>query len=321
MTALVIEVGADSLRGILFARVEGKLRFVTDATSPRVASLSTAVDAIGDDIAAQTGLAAASIRRDPIFVLASVEDLASQTVRTIDRTQALASSCAALALARNERLTYVEANDGHQPGPLIDAEPGSWPRVKARTGEAQLSTGGYGDAVGLIVAGGVYATLPAGIAVMAVLDHMTMGEPDALTVAIDADRLMAAAGALDGEGLASVVQHDLLGASTRVVYVAGDGQPGRLAARGQVASVDGGAARFSVPWGSVHWIEGPSWVGGTVTIAGQDGATIAGKRFARLDIGPASHGAVLIDARGRLREGSASGQLSASWHQDAANPS
>ncbi|HMM42182.1 MAG TPA: hypothetical protein PKA95_09800, partial [Thermomicrobiales bacterium] len=176
---------------------------------------------------------------------------------------------------------------------------------------AWRAIGGTAD---LVIAGEPFAAMQPGVAMLTLAD-IVQPPVGRIEVVVDRDALTNVAAALDEASMASVAANDLLVASALVVVVAGDGEPGLLAARGTISTPDGRVVRFSVPWGSVELVAPRSWRGETATIAGQDGATVGGERSARLALSRASHASILIDARGTTRLAASEAQ-SASWLAD-----
>jgi len=333
--ALVVEADASAVRGVLFARVEGRLRFICDATCSRGPSLSAAVEELAVRIAGLPGLAAGQIQRDPLFVVSDHDDLAIPSLQAIHRQQAIAHTCAALARERGATVACVESRAADGFGTLIRAEPGAlpsiatWP-VSESIGESTAGTrltplrelralrGSAGGEVSLLIAAEPFTTMLPGVALLALADIVGSAIGRLETV-VDRDGLSAAGGALD-DALASVVALDLLPPTGLVLAVDGDGEPGMLAARGVVATRAGGRTPISVPWGSVQRVAVPSWQGGNVVVVGQGAASIGGERIARQEILPASRSAILLDARGAARHAVASETQRAGWLADVSGP-
>lgn len=329
--ALVVEAGAEVLRGVLFARVEGQQRFVADATCERGPSLSAAIEELAAMLTARTGLAAGQIQRDPVFVVSDPDDLANQSLLAIDRLHAISLSCAAVARARGAAVAYIEARSADGQIAVSRAEPEGRPAIETRpatashddTGDARAAlvedcrralqaTGGTAD---LVIAGEPFAAMEPGVAMLTLAD-IVQTPAGRMEVVVDRDALTSVAGALNEASMASVAASDLLMASALVLVIDGDGEPGFVAARGTIATPDSRDARFSVPWGSVELVAPRSWRGETATIAVQDGATVGRERIARLALGGASHASILVDARGPARLAAASKEQSASWLAD-----
>lgn len=336
MTALVVEIETHSLRGVLFARVEGQIRFVAAAECQRDPSLSAAVETLAARLAGQSGMSAGQIQRDPVFVASSPDDLVIASIRVIERRQAIANCCAALALARGEAVGYVGSRVKEGDVTVVRADPGGRPEIEtrqARTPDLHIAPEGdwetavadaralwrvtSGDA-GLIVAAEPFAATVPGSAALAMLDIVMPSPGGRIEVVRDLDNLTAAAGALDADALHSVAVLDLSQPSATAMVVDGSGEPGMLAARGRADVTGHWGTRFSVPWGSIHWVPSPSWLGGTVTIAGQGAATIAGGASTRHEQRQSVHAGLLIDARGPLRELRSRRDQAESWLSDAA---
>lgn len=329
--ALVVEAGAEVLRGVLFARVAGQQRFVTDATCERGPSLSAAIEELATMLAARTGLAAGQIQRDPVFVVTDPDDLANQSLVAIDRRHAIALSCTAVARTRGTTVSYIEARRADEHVAVVRAEQDGRPAIETRpatashdeTDEARAALiedcrralHATGGAANLVIAGEPFAAMPPGVAMLALAD-IAQAPAGRMEIVIDRDAITSVAGALDEASMTLVVASDLLPASGLVLTVEGYREPGLLAVRGSIATPDGRRARFSVPYGSVELLAPRSWRGGTVRIVGQDGATIGGERIVRVATDCTANAQILIDARGPARLAPASEARPASWLAD-----
>lgn len=320
---LVVEASAATLRGVLFSRVEGQSRFVTDATCHRGPSLSEAVEEIATALARRTGFASRLIQREPRFVLSEPDDLANPSLHGLDRTQAIAQCCSAIAIARDVAVTYIEALPGSGQITVVRAEPAGRPLVvstptsalaedslEALIEDGRRTRQGIDGSIDLVIAAEPFASLDAGAALLALADIVGQ-EAGTLDIAFDRDGLTPAIGSLDVTP-ASIVD-DLMLPFCTMAIIEGDGVPGTLAVRSASATQHGTARRVSLPWGSVARLRAPSWDGATVVCAGQRGATIGGKPIMRLDLTPANATEMFLDARGSMRWETPGTALRVAW--------
>ena len=332
--ALVIDIADDALRGVLLARVEGQARFITSARCERHPSLSATVELLSEQLAIQTGLAVADIQRDPLFVSTNPDDLTNRSLAVSDRLSIIAQSCAAAALIRDEQVGYLESRlaDGQvvvvratpSGRPEIHTRPVSTPRpgdpsaaLTAQLEEIRLAWRSTGGGVGLLIAGEPFLTMEPSLVLLTLADSVVPAS-EQMDIVIDADGLAPVAGLLADEALVSVVQHDLLLPYGRVLTVRGAGESGTLAIRGAVTYAATARARFSLSWGGVRRIAPRSRQGGTITIAGQPGATINGQRIYEVDTTALGKAGLLVDARDPERIPAANPDLHVSWLAEVA---
>lgn len=162
--------------------------------------------------------------------------------------------------------------------------------------------------VQLVVLNAWFGSLPAPLAVLAVLDSLyPLPSSGLVTLALDDVDLFVAAGALAAThpGYAgAVLEQDALVPLAHCVVVSGEGTEGALAVRGELR-VDGVGQRFSVPYGSLHRLPLPE--AGTIelTLEPEPGFRVGtGSPGERVDLGGASgltwaKLGVVVDARGR----------------------
>ncbi|MCX2726853.1 hypothetical protein OO015_05020 [Thermomicrobium sp. 4228-Ro] len=181
-------------------------------------------------------------------------------------------------------------------------------RVLLEQSAAAVEEPALREDVTLVTLGPAFATLPAALAVLCVLDGLQpIPANGMLSIALDEADLLVASGALAEERsgyAAALLERDGLLPLAHAVVLTGDGIDGAIAVRGEVR-IGESIRRFSVPWGSLHTLAVP--FGTTVELTLEPESQI---RIGTLDpgvalrfTGPAALGwtrlGIVIDARGR----------------------
>jgi hypothetical protein len=137
---------------------------------------------------------------------------------------------------------------------------------------------GPGQDIDLIALGPSALDGDSELLLLATLDGLAPNSADGIvSVALDAEGLMAAAGAIatdDPLFAREVVEQDVLTPLATCVVVTGDGQDGELAVRGQIQYPGGEQRRFSVPYGSLHVLPLPEGSAADVTLSPEPGFRI-----------------------------------------------
>ncbi len=163
--------------------------------------------------------------------------------------------------------------------------------------------------VDLVVVGPSFADQDPGLAALTVIDGLEPQSADGVvTVALDAEGIMAAVGAIstiDPAFARDVIEQDFLVPMATCVVVTGQGEQGALAVRGEVKLQDGETRRFSVPFGNIQVLNVAESEAADVTLTPEPGFSIgshgAGETVEFINDRKLFGGRVgiIIDARGR----------------------
>lgn len=163
-----------------------------------------------------------------------------------------------------------------------------------------------GDQVDLIVGGPLFASWSSpALGVLCLLNAIQPAPANGLLeIVLDADGLLAAAGAL-GEFspalAADAVVHDLTMPAASVVVVEGSGVEGDLAVRGELAYEGGETVNCTVPYGSIHLLPLADGTRATLALSCDGDFTVGGQEQVEFNADQLRGGplGVIIDARGR----------------------